>query len=406
VGDFDHDGSADILWRENATGYVSWWMMNASPIGSVREMTDPVFEDPSSTFAGVLTRGPANTLAVPANPPAAAIDESPVGYCTGAGGTPSGTLRNPGFADYEQWWGGTFDGGEGTLLGDVDGDGKADLVGLGNGYVGLLPSTGTGFGDYQTAWPGSFFGSHGTFLADVNGDSKADLVGVGDGYVGVLLSTGQIPSPFTSTGTTYYTFGSYQTWFTGNFWGNQGTFLADVNGDGKADLVAVNSTFVGVLLSTGSGFGPYQQWYAGSIGGAQGTLVGDIDGDGMSDIVLLDTNQISVMRSNGAGFYPPSVVQNQSFWGDQTTLLADVDGNGSADLIAIDDASVRVMRSFNNSDGSQYLGNADGVAPYTETWWGRPWTGTHGIFVGDIDGNSRADLVAAGDGYIGAIRSQ
>jgi hypothetical protein len=58
------------------------------------------------------------------------------------------------------------------------------------------------------------------------------------------------------------------------------------------------------------------------------------------------------------------------------------------------------------SEGSYFGTAAQTQGPYYEVWWARPWSGTHGVFVGDIDGNSRADLVAAGDGYIGAVRSQ
>jgi len=77
----------------------------------------------------------------------------------------------------------------GRELGDVDGDGRADLVGLGDGYIGAILSTGSDFGSYQTWWDGSFYGSHGTFLGDINGDGRADLVGLGDGYIGALLAT-------------------------------------------------------------------------------------------------------------------------------------------------------------------------------------------------------------------------
>src|SRR5438445_3311343 len=62
---------------------------------------------------------------------------------------------------YQTWWGGSFYGSHGTMAGDVDGDKKADLVGLGDGYIGVIRSDGTTFGNYETWWPGSFYGSHG-----------------------------------------------------------------------------------------------------------------------------------------------------------------------------------------------------------------------------------------------------
>jgi len=405
VTDLDHDGISDLVWRQGGSGWTNYWMLS-SPTGSVREVSEGVYVDPSSAFAGVINLGPPNVASAAANPPAPPVgfvpngntarDAVPIPYC----GAASGTVRNAGFAEYEQWWGGTFDGGEGTLLGDVDGDGKADLVGLGDGYVGILPSTGSGFGAYATAWPGSFFGNYGTFLGDVDGDGKADLVGLGSGYIGVIRSTGWIGPGFNS-------FGNYETWGYSTFYGSAGTFLGDVNGDGKADLVGVGQGgIVEVALSTGSGFAAPQTWYVGPgeapFGGEHGALLGDVNGDGNADLVFIYDDNLTVMTSTGTSFSPPNIWFDGSFFGSQNTMLGDVDGNGKADVIAIDAASVRVMRS----EGSYFGTAAQTQGPYYEVWWARPWSGTHGVFVGDIDGNSRADLVAAGDGYIGAVRSQ
>lgn len=44
------------------------------------------------------------------------------------------------------------------------------------------------------------------------------------------------------------------------FYGTSATLAADVNGDGKTDLVAVNSGSIWVMTSTGSGFNPPTKW--------------------------------------------------------------------------------------------------------------------------------------------------
>jgi hypothetical protein len=52
-------------------------------------------------------------------------------------------------------------------------------------------------------------------------------------------------------------------WAGAAFYGSQATLLADVTGDGKADLVAVNNASVWVAVSTGAGFAAPTQWFLG-----------------------------------------------------------------------------------------------------------------------------------------------
>ncbi|HEY1691663.1 MAG TPA: FG-GAP-like repeat-containing protein [Polyangiaceae bacterium] len=164
------------------------------------------------------------------------------------------------------WWTSPFYGSHGTFVGDVDGDHRADLVGLGDGYVGGLLSAGTTAGSYVTLWGSSFYGGYGSYLGDVNGDGRADLVGLGGGYVGVIESTGSSPP----------TFGAYQTWSYDTFDNAGGalSFLTDVDGDGSADLVGLQGTapnVTAVVMPASPGSAPM-----GTVGGLCATC-GDLD---------------------------------------------------------------------------------------------------------------------------------
>jgi hypothetical protein len=231
------------------------------------------------------------------------------------------------FGSYQTWWNSSFYGSHGTQLGDINGDGRADLAGMGDGYVGATLSTGTSFGGYQTWWNSSFYGSRGTFLGDVDGDGRADLVGAGDGYVGVILSTG--------TG-----FGGYQTWLGTSFYGSHGTLLGDIDGDGRADLVTLDDASVSVRLSTGTGFGPPVVWWNSPFYGSHGTLIGDIDGDGRADLVGMGDGYVGAILSTGTSFGGYQTWWNNSFYGSHGTFLGDVDGDGRADLVALGDGYI------------------------------------------------------------------
>ncbi len=129
--------------------------------------------------------------------------------------------------------------------------------------------------------------------------------------------------------------------------------VADLNGDGKADIVATNSldNTISVLLSNGDGtFRPAVTYAVGTQ--PTGVATGDFDGDGKPDVAvaLAGTKAVSVLLGNGDGTlraatsYPTSDVT-------QRIVVADFNGDGKLDLAATDfSAGVDVL-----------LGNGDGT---------------------------------------------
>ncbi|GAB4354852.1 MAG: hypothetical protein Kow006_20820 [Gammaproteobacteria bacterium] len=128
-------------------------------------------------------------------------------------------------------------GWHGSAIGDINGDGKADLVFFRDNYTFVYISTGSTFN--QTA---TVAGLRGTTLADVNGDGKDDLITFHTIYddgtnpletrMYVRLSTGS-------------SFGGWSLW---NTWYSGGTYaVGDVDGDGREDVVfrasLINSRF-------------------------------------------------------------------------------------------------------------------------------------------------------------------
>jgi hypothetical protein len=206
--------------------------------------------------------------------------------CAGTSCMPSNTFGWQdtilGFSDPANWvsHGGQYSGGR-VHYADVNGDGKADLIYQGDPnntfYVSI--STGNGFAPFQT-WVthgGSFTFGQAQF-ADVNGDGKADLIFQDDNNgFWVSLSTGTgftSPSLWVDHGGTFKT-GQAQ--------------YADLNGDGRADLIfdgEPNNTFY-VSLSTGTAFTAPAPWdaHGGNFIAGQFQLA-DVDGDGKADLIF------------------------------------------------------------------------------------------------------------------------
>jgi hypothetical protein len=255
------------------------------------------------------------------------------------------------------------------LVGDYDGDGKADVALVGGAGTSVALSTGSAFSK-PAPWANfPFYGSKATLTGDVTGDGKADLVAVNAGQTFVMPSTGTA-------------FGPPQSWASIPFYGTRGTFLADVNGDGKADLVAVNDNSVFVMLSTGTGFAAPTSWSSTLFYGIVTTTVGDVSGDGKADLVAVNSGNTFVMTSTGTGFAAPALWSGTAFYGTVTTAIGDVNGDGKADLVAVNSGGTFVMTSTGN-----------GFSAPTP-WSGTAFYGQSATLRGDVTGDRKADLIA------------
>jgi uncharacterized protein YkuJ len=247
--------------------------------------------------------------------------------------------------------------------------------------------------------------------ADMNGDGKADQVTTyqnENGTIAVSVSLSNGDGTFTVKPYTVPFSTGYYNWYG---WGYS---YADVNGDGKADLIMTyqgsnGMIAVSVALSNGDGTftvkpevapfsSGYYSWYGWSYS------YQDINGDGKADLVMTYQGNngpghngeiaVSVALSNGDGSFTvePEVAPFASGWAPGTSYPSwqDINGDGKADLVMTyqdTNGTVAVAVALSNGDGTftvkpEQVVFASGYIPWG---WSSTWT--------DVNGDGKADLV-------------
>ena len=139
-------------------------------------------------------------------------------------------------------------------------------------------------------------------VADVNGDGKVGLVSANAGY---LVNPDNTLSVLTNNGNG--TFGYNATYTVGS--GPHSVTAADVNGDGRVDLICANfnDNTLSVLTNDGNGGFGYRATY--NVGALPSSVVAaDVNGDGHLDLVcpnsggpLVLASTLTVLTNNGSG---------------------------------------------------------------------------------------------------------
>jgi hypothetical protein len=218
--------------------------------------------------------------------------------------------------------------GDVPLQGDIDGDGKTDLIawraGTGTWYW-LTSSSGYSYAAQGSRqWGNASLGDV-PLVADLDGDGKAELI--------VWRA---------STGTWYwlssldgYNYAGQR----GKQWGNLSfgdvPLLGDLDGDGRADLTVWRaSTGTWLWLTSSSGYAAQGQQQWGSSSQLDSPFLRDVDGDGKADLVVWRpaTGMWFWLTSSSGYNY---AAQQQLQWGRQgdTALAADLDGDGKSDFV-------------------------------------------------------------------------
>jgi len=254
------------------------------------------------------------------------------------------------------------DGGYGIVAKDFNGDGKPDLVVAAGSSNSVWFAAGNGNGTFQTPVSISTGSpSYSVDAGDLNGDGKLDLVtassvtGSPANVVTVMLGNGN---------------GTFQDPKTiGGFPNPVDARLADLNGDGKLDMVVVNgSTFdssgntqsgAGISILLGKGDGTFQQPVLINAGDLPSkAYITDLNGDGKPDVVVLTgslitaTAEVAVFLGAGNGtFGAPSFLPTTA---GGPLAVADFNNDGKPDLILTGCCGENTVTSY-------MVGNGDGT---------------------------------------------
>ena len=233
----------------------------------------------------------------------------------------------------------TYDAGPdptGLTVADVNHDGKPDLL-VGNSFGDLLVLLGNGDGTFQPYRKADQ--SVALAVARPNGNGTKDFIYADQGLDRVVVDYG---------GGQKTVLGDRST----GLLAPGAVKLADLNGDGIPDLIVANSGSNNVLIYPGLGNGQFGPALNGGHGFFTGTnpvgiTVADVNGDGRPDLVVANkgSNDVSILlnqpQGNSITFIPGPRLKAGS--GPVSTVVQDVTGDGIPDILVSNSQSNNVM---------------------------------------------------------------
>jgi hypothetical protein len=220
--------------------------------------------------------------------------------------------------------------------------------------------------------------------ADVNGDGRLDLIAGSFQILG--LPTTDI-FVLTNNGVGGFVLASTPT--VGN--GPVGVAAADLNGDGWTDLITANQTAGNLSVLTNNRAGGFALASSPAVGDSPTSVaVADVNGDGRPDVIAakwpgFGNGSLLILTNTGSGgTFALSATLNTGQQIASMVIAVDLNGDGKVDLVTANQSASSLTVLTNN-----------GLGGFTIT--DVPTVGLHpfGIVAADVNGDSRLDLISA-----------
>ena len=267
-------------------------------------------------------------------------------------------------------------------VGDVNGDGRVDIIVANYTSNNVSVFLGNGNGTYQTPLTFSVSSNPTSVVVDdFNNDCKLDIAtsSFSSNDICVLLNTG-------IDGANTVSFGPQILSAAGN--GIKALAKLDFNGDKNVDLISVNSKSNNISLLLGNGDGTFSIRKTFAVGTNPVALaIGDLDGDGCPDVVVANqgSNNFSVLICNDI---PACVFERQAIYdlgsSPSSIALGDINSDGILDVVATNKGDNNV---------SLLLGNGDGTFKCQTTL--SVGTAPCSVALGDLNSDLNLDIVTA-----------
>jgi FG-GAP-like repeat/FG-GAP repeat len=323
---------------------------------------------PATTTAIAVTPGETLTVTVGQNGAATALMRGATTLATG-----SGLGAAISFASKVDYAAATTP--MSVALGDVNGDGKPDVVIAAHGTPAVSVFINNGNGTLQPKVDYAANSVEAVTLLDMNADAKLDIVTGNRNVAAPSASVFRNNGNGTFAARTDYTSGNYST----------SIATGDFNGDGQPDIVTGNETAntVSVLLNIGFGaLGAKTDYITGA--GPSGVVVADVNADGKKDIITSNYagSSISVLLGNGNGTFAAKT--DYAGGGNLAIATGDFNGDGKPDIVTANWIGTAASVFLNN-------GNGTFAAPVNYPTGNGPGA----VVVGDFNNDGKLDIATA-----------
>lgn len=284
---------------------------------------------------------------------------------------------------------------------DVDKDGAMDLLRIESGNHRYRRNLGRSFGPEIALSGASALAMSSVRMLDLDGDSGAEMV--------------------TRSGSTWQSFRLVNNAWVGTVWPGSSTLdlpnvaVADLNGDSRMDVLTVSGSGIAVWFGTANGFGAPRTLPAVSPGEPSITPLTaqfhDLNGDGLADAIAVNSNGLIELRGRGDGTFERVGPIAYPWTGTTDTTqvrLADLDRDGILDIVRVGATQVswhrgkpdgtfsaqatRVLNRPAGADSNTVVALADANGNgSTDVVWSSP----SGMWALDLAGPTNAGLLVA-----------